>query len=63
MALSLPNSSKGITMEETVVAPQVFEDIAIEELGEVAGAGTTNTGGTFGTAGCPACIGTAFSFT
>lgn len=39
-----------------------FDDIAIEELGDMAGAGTTNTGGTFGSTTCPACIGTAFSW-
>lgn len=38
------------------------EDIAIEELGETAAAGTTNTGGTFGSTTCPACVGTAFSW-
>ena len=47
---------------ETAVSVDLTEDIAIEELATVSGAGTTDTGGTFGTATCPACVGTAFSF-
>jgi hypothetical protein len=40
--------------------------VTVEELAELDGAmaaGTLNTGGTFGTATCPASVGTAFSFT
>ncbi|MEV7025028.1 RiPP peptide [Kitasatospora sp. NPDC093558] len=47
---------------ENIDVVEEFEDIAIEELGDLAGAGTTNTGGTFGSTTCPACVGTAFSF-
>ncbi|MBB4699488.1 RiPP peptide [Sphaerisporangium siamense] len=43
--------------------PADLDDIVIEEIGATAAAGTTNTGGTFGTLTCPACVGTAFSFT
>jgi len=40
------------------------EDVAIEELDSTSGAGTTNCGGTTGTASCPAaCVGTWFCFT
>ena len=48
---------------ESIDVVEEFDDIAIEELGDLAGAGgTTITGGTFGSTTCPACIGTAFSW-
>ncbi|EFL12353.1 MULTISPECIES: RiPP peptide [Actinomycetes] len=47
---------------DTQVEQAFAEDVTVEELGEVAGAGTTNTGGTISSTTCPACIGTAFSW-
>ena len=48
-------------------ADEALSTVTIEELNEVDGgvaaSGTHNCGGTFGTATCPASIGTAFSFT
>lgn len=49
-----------------VVDAAGLELVVVEELAELDGAsaaGTHNCGGTFGTATCPASIGTAFSFT
>lgn len=49
---------------ENLEAPEAV--IEVEDLvgaDETGGLSTTNCGGTFGTASCPATIGTAFSFT
>lgn len=51
---------------ENVDIVDEFDDIAIEELNDVAGAATPltlNCGGCVGTASCPATLGTAFCFT
>lgn len=44
-----------------------FDDVIELEVDDLteggAAAGTTNTGGTFGTATCPSTLGTSFSFT
>jgi len=47
---------------DEVDAPEL-DDVTVEELALTAGAdSTTSTGGTISSTTCPACIGTAFSW-